>query len=205
MYDQDAYKLAELAAKVDSAFFHAWCCTVLSRSTRKPGVAHLLQLPDSERVPVARLLLHAAASHYYAVESACQSASAAAAPPCSDPGSHAVAGPSLPPCDAGSAWPYEEPCEEPLFAALRPQHQMWLITDILLALWSEDRSAGVVSFAFLSLKQDGESQCYVVFRVLGLRGQLQQWAHLSTCTRKACGEQLLDLGLTAPPGLCMHL
>jgi hypothetical protein len=115
-------KAARLAAH-DPGVFALWCSTTAARAAVEPGFGHLLGLPEGQRTPVAKVLLHAATCHYYATAEA-------AAGRGDDDG-----------CGGGScaAWPYPEACCEPLFASLRPQHQWWLISDLLAALWAPER------------------------------------------------------------------
>lgn len=121
--------------------FGQWCCTTLQRSTQKFGFTHLYGLPEDERLKIARLLLHAATLHYYTVACASQAPDPTHAAATSSGAAHAHAPGRMPRVAAnGNAWPYDEPCAEPLFAALKPQHQWWLITDILVQLWSPEQA-----------------------------------------------------------------
>jgi hypothetical protein len=117
----DPLDAARLAGQKPHNLLGPWCRAALARATQRPGFGHLLGLPQAERLAVAMVLLHAATCHYYAT------AEAAA-------GDGRDAG-----CGGGgrcTAWPYSEACCEPLFASLRPQHQWWLISDVLAALWA---------------------------------------------------------------------
>jgi hypothetical protein len=113
----DATRLAAQAAKQPEVFV-AWCRATLAAAAQGPGLAHLLALPEDERRPLAQLLLHAATCHHYAVATAAAAAARAGRP--------------------WDGWPYEQPCREPLFAALKPTHQAWLISDVLDAVWCAD-------------------------------------------------------------------
>lgn len=127
--------LARALATSSRAAFDRWVRAALSRAARGAGAGALLALPARRRAALARLLLHAASCHHYAVATAWQLPGWAATghPRNSSGGGGNVGGGGGPP--TAWAWPYEEPCVEPLFAALIPQHQMWLITDVLSALW----------------------------------------------------------------------
>jgi hypothetical protein len=99
-------------------------------ASRPLGLARLLGLPEEQRVAVASALLHAAACHLYAQAEAAELAGAAA-----DEGGGGGSG-------ADVWWPYREPCGEPLFALLSPQHQWWLACDVLAALWAPPEGRG---------------------------------------------------------------
>jgi hypothetical protein len=114
------------ACSHEPRLLYEWCCAAIARAGVQPGLAHVLGLPDLERLPVARLLLHAATCHFYA--------SAEAAAGYGSAGGGGGGG-------SCGAWPYREACCEPLFASLRPQHQWWLISDVLAALWAPQRRA----------------------------------------------------------------
>ncbi|KAI8466774.1 MAG: hypothetical protein J3K34DRAFT_460704 [Monoraphidium minutum] len=128
--ETDPLAAAALAAR-DPKCFRSWALAALARAVarlRAPGLAGLLRLPADARIAVARALLHAATCHYYTAASAAEAWE-------EDDDEGAVGG--APPGGwAAVHWPYEEPCCEPLFAALSPAHQWWLISDVLAALWA---------------------------------------------------------------------
>ncbi|KAI8466771.1 MAG: hypothetical protein J3K34DRAFT_483528 [Monoraphidium minutum] len=99
--------------------------------------AYTSAIERDERLAVARALLHAATCHYYAAVSVAEARELGGGDDCGG----GAADPS--PAGGGGGggwaavhWPYDEPCCEPLFAALSPAHQWWLISDVLAALWA---------------------------------------------------------------------
>lgn len=138
----------------DPKLLAIWCRAALQRAARDDGFDHLAGLPADQQLSLARVLLHAATCHYYAVEDAwpldsrCFQALSACAAAISDADSPEAlllrtlqqaceAAPAA--AAAPSGWPYEEPCSEPLFAALSPQHQFWLISDVVTWLWCQPK------------------------------------------------------------------
>ena len=115
---------------------------MLAGAARPRGILSVTALPPEQRVPVARLLLHAATCHLYALapppaplwppETACDGGVSAAGIATSRNGSEQRQEASR---AAPSKWPYDEPCCEPLFAALSVRQQFVLISDVLTAVW----------------------------------------------------------------------
>jgi len=142
-YAQTQEKLLRKATK-DADALAAWARSMLIAAAQGPGLAHLLALSDEDRMPLAQLLLHAATCHHYAVASAAADLSLGSLGSDSSKQGGSGAGAGAAPAAAGAinAWPYDEPCAEPLFAALAPQHQAWLTSDLLVAVWTGDARAG---------------------------------------------------------------
>jgi hypothetical protein len=112
--ESDPCALPTRAAR-EPAVLRAFCRYAAASAVRQPGFAHLLDLEDEPRHAVTRLLLHAATCHFYAVESAAAAAAAGS--------SHHS--------NSSAAWPYDEPCSEPVFAALSLRQQFWLVSEVV--------------------------------------------------------------------------
>lgn len=110
--------LADRAAG-DSRLLTAWARAAIAQAGQEAGFGHICSLPEELRQQLAQLLLHAATWHHYAVAAAAEARGGGG-------------GGSL------DGWPHAQACSEPLFAALSPQHQAWLISDVLVGLWAPE-------------------------------------------------------------------
>jgi hypothetical protein len=115
--------------------FPSWVAGMLLRAPRRVGLRHLVDdAADGERSCAADALMQAAVRHLYAVgQRAAEDAGGGSSGECGGSSFDDVDGDG---CGrpGTASWPYDEPCREPLFAALGGRHQFGLISEVLVAL-----------------------------------------------------------------------